>query len=156
MAGGLFGRNRGFHKKFKFIVEIDGITCFGFQKMSKVSAEIAVVEQREGGALLAVKDPGLVTVPAVTLSRGACFDLDMFNWFKETVNLLSQLGEADPNFRRNGTVIQQDRDGSELRQIPFTGAWPSVFEAGEWDNDASENVIEMTTLVYDTWDIQQP
>jgi len=50
-------------------------------------------------------------------------------------------------------VVQLDRDGSELRRWTLYNAWPTKFNAGEWDNEADENVIEQVTLTFDYFDI---
>lgn len=148
------GSPRSFFKKFKFVIEIDGFTYFGFQKCSELSAEVAVVEHREGGALLPDKTPGLVTVPNITLERGATNDEEMFNWFKEVVDMAANLGEGlpDPGYARDLDIVQQDRDGSELRRYPIKNAWPRKFVAGEWDNEADEVVITMLELVIERFE----
>lgn len=148
------GSPRSFYKKFKFVIEIDGFTYFGFQKCSELSAEVAVVEHREGGSLLPDKTPGLVTVPNITLERGATDDEEMFNWFKEVVDMAANLGEGlpDPGYARDLDIVQQDRDGSELRRWPIKNAWPRKFVAGEWDNEADEVVITMLELVIERFE----
>ena len=40
----IIGNPRSFHKKFKFIVEIDDVGHAGFQKCSELSVEVANVE----------------------------------------------------------------------------------------------------------------
>ena len=37
----VIGTPRSFHKKFKFVVEIDGFQHAGFQKCSELSVEVA-------------------------------------------------------------------------------------------------------------------
>jgi phage tail-like protein len=152
------GKPRQYHKKFKFVVEVDGFGSAGFQKCSAIEAEVAVVEQYEGGSLIPQKDPGRVKVTNITLTRGATTDEDMFKWFKEVVDLAGDAGggaggrgtgKKDPEFKRNLSIVQLDRDGSELRRWSISGAWPCKFNGGEWDNDADENVIESVELCYD-------
>lgn len=147
-----FGSPRTFHKKFKFIVEIDGVQSAKFQKCSELSAEIAKIEYFEGGALIANKSPGRVTIADITLERGATEDGDLYNWFKQTVDLTSQLGLKEDDIKRNFDIVQIDRDGEELRRFTCYGAWPTKFIAGDWDNDADENTIEKVTLSIDSWD----
>ncbi len=149
---GVVGQARSFYKKFKFVVEIDGIAYAGFQKCSALEAEIAVIEQNEGGTLIPDKSPGRVKFSDITLDRGATDDEDLFNWFKEVVDASSNSGLKDPQYKRNLDVVQQDRDGSTLRRWRVTRAWPTKFSAGEWDNDADENVMESITLCYDFFD----
>ena len=149
----VLGQPRSFHKKFKFLVEIDDVAVAGFQKCSELSAEVAKIEQSEGGSLIPNKSPGRVTFTDITLERGAADDIDMWNWWKQVVDAAANIGLDEPDFKRNADIVQQSRSGAELRRWRIEGAWPTKFVAGEWDNEADENVIEMTTLTYDTFDL---
>ena len=51
----IVGNPRSFHKKFKFIVEVDQVAHAGFQKCSELSVEIANVQYYEGGSLIPTK-----------------------------------------------------------------------------------------------------
>jgi len=147
-----FGQPRTFHKKFKFLFEIDRFSFFGFQKCSELSAEIAKIEYFEGGALIPNKDLGRITVADITIERAATADGDLWNWFKQCANMVSQTGLVSPQYKRDGDLVQQDRDGSELRRWTTTNLAPTKFVAGDWDNEADENVIEKATLMLDTFD----
>ena len=147
-----FGTPRSFHKKFKFLFEIDQFGFFGFQKVSELSAEIAKIEYFEGGALLPNKSLGRGTVPDITVSRGATTDGDLWTWFKQCMDQVTQQGLTEPNYKRDGDIVQLDRDGTELRRWTCTGLAPIKFVAGEWDNEADENVIESASLMLDTFD----
>ncbi len=156
----VFGNTRSFHKKFKFLIDIDGFDetipntgAAGFQKCSELSYEVAKVEYFEGGSLIPDKSPGRVTYSDVTLERGATRSQEMFDWAKEVANAASQSGLIDPQYKRTVDIIQQDRDGTTLRRWTLFNAWPIKFVAGEWDNDADENNIEMIVLTYDTFDL---
>ena len=70
----VIGNPRSFHKKFKFIVEIDDVGHAGFQKCSELSVEVANVQYFEGGSLIPNKSPGRLTFSDVTLERGATED----------------------------------------------------------------------------------
>jgi phage tail-like protein len=54
----IIGTPRTFHKKFKFVVEIDQFQSAGFQKCSELSVEVANIEYHEGGSLIPNKSPG--------------------------------------------------------------------------------------------------
>jgi phage tail-like protein len=151
----VIGNPRTFHKKFKFIVEIDGVASAGFQKCSELSVEVANVQYYEGGALIPNKSPGRLTFADVTLERGATSDRDLFDWFAQVADAAANAGLNEPEFKRNLDIVQQDRDGSTLRRWSLTGAWPVKFVAGEWDNEADENVIESVTLTYDFFELKQ-
>jgi len=112
-----------------------------------------VLSRSWGGSLIPNKSPGRLTFTDVTLERGATTDLDMFNWFSEVAATASRLGAIEPEFKRNLDIVQQDRDGGTLRRWSLNNAWPTKFVAGDWDNEADENVIESVTLTYDFFDL---
>ena len=150
----ILGTPRTFHKKFKYLVEIDDFASAGFQKCSELSAEIAKIEQHEGGSLIPNKSPGRVTYTDVTLERGATTaDNDFFSWFGEIVDAAANIGDDDPDFKRDLDIVQQSRSGDEIRRWNLARAWPTKYVAGDWDNDADETVIEMVTLTYDFFDL---
>jgi phage tail-like protein len=145
----IVGAARTFHKKFKFIVEIDGLGSAAFQKCSELSVEVANIEYHEGGALIPNKSPGKLKFADVTLERGATQDLDFYVWLLSVADASANVGLVEPAFKRNGRILQQDRDGSTLRPWELYNAWPIKYVAGAWDNEADENVIETLTLTFD-------
>jgi len=151
----VIGTPRTFQKKFKFIVEIDDIASAGFTTCSELSAEVAKVEHFEGGAVIPDKSPGRATFTDITLERGATTDRDMWDWFKSVIDAAANSGLLDPEYKRNLDIVQQDRDGSTIRRWRVENAWPVKFIAGDWDNNADENVIESVTLTFDTFDLEQ-
>ncbi|MCA3016468.1 MAG: phage tail protein [Myxococcaceae bacterium] len=151
----VIGTPRTFHKKFKYVVEIDGFTHAGFQKCSELSVEVANVQYFEGGSLIPNKSPGRLTFADVTLERGATRDHDLFDWFQDVAITSSGLGLPDVAYKRNLDIVQQDRDGVTLRRWTLVRAWPVKFVAGEWDNESDENVIESVTLTYDFFELVQ-
>ena len=151
----VIGTPRTFHKKFKFIVEIDGVASAGFQKSSELSVEVANVQYFEGGSLIPNKSPGRLTFADVTLERGATQDRDLFDWLQDVAITSSGLGLTDVFYKRNLDIVQQDRDGTTLRRWSLSRAWPVKFVAGDWDNEADENVIESVTLTYDFFELIQ-
>jgi phage tail-like protein len=145
----VIGTPRTFHKRFKFIVEVDGFSSAGFQKCSELSVEVANVEYHEGGSLIPNKSPGRLKFADVTLDRGATKDHDLFDWMEQVADAAANAGLVEPKFRRSLDIVQQDRDGATLRRWSLSGAWPVKFVAGAWDNEADENVIESVALTYD-------
>lgn len=143
---------RVFDKKFAFRVEIDGFFSAGFRKMSELTAEIAEIKQYEGGALTPNKSLGRVDYKDVTLERGATrTDFDAYAWFAQAINAGANTGLGDQLVKRHLDVIQMDRSGLITKRWTLFNAWPKAFTAGDWDNDADENVIEKLTLAFDWW-----
>jgi phage tail-like protein len=151
----VLGSPRSFHKKWKFLCEIDLVGSAAFAKCSELSVEAARVEYWEGGSLIANKSPGRLTFADVTLERGATRDRDLFDWFTDVADAASGLGLNDPVYKRGLDIVQQDRDGSTLRRWSLANAWPTKFVAGDWDNGSDEVVIEQVTLAYDYFDLVQ-
>lgn len=149
----VIGNPRSFHKRFKFVCELDDVAHAGFQKCSELSVEVASVQYFEGGSLIPNKSPGRLTFSDITLERGATQDRDLFDWMQDVAINASGLGLNDIGYKRNLDIVQQDRDGTTLRRWSVTRAWPVKFVAGEWDNEADENVIESVTLTYDFFEL---
>lgn len=149
------GTVKSYYKRAQFLVEIDGVASAAFQSASELSAEVAEVQQWEGGAVIANKSPGRVTMTDLTLERGATADKALFLWFSTVVQLTAAgvgspaFGLPDPLYKRNLDIVQLDRDGIELARWLIAGAWPKKFMAGAWDNTVDENVIESVVLAFD-------
>lgn len=148
------GKPRTFHKKFAFVIEVEGVESAAFTKMSSLEAEIAKTEQWEGGRLIPIKEPGRVTVSDTTLERGvANGDSDLYQWWLDVVKVSANSGLPTPFYKRQVDTIQLDRDGSILRRWILNDAWPTKMVVGDWDNGADDNVVESCTLTFDTFDL---
>lgn len=146
---GIVGRPRHYHTKFKFQVEIDSLGSAAFQSCSELSSEIAIIEYYEGGAIAPDKQPGRVKVSDITIERAATRDADFYNWFLSVTNASLNGGLRSPKFKRNGSIVQYDRDNNVLRRWQLNGIWPTKFVAGAWDNNSDEFTMEQLTLSLD-------
>lgn len=142
------GAEKSFFKSFKFRVEIDGFADSRFQKCSAIEAEVAVIEQSEGGDLVADKSPGRVKFADVTLTRGATKNQDMANWFEQVVDAAANSGLADAEYKRTVDIVQLDRNNQPIERTRLFKAWPSKLKKGEW-SDADENLMAELTLTYE-------
>jgi len=150
----VFGTPRTYHKKFKFVVEVDGLGYAGFQDCSELAAELAVVEQWEGGGTrAAAKDAGRLTYPNITLTQGATQDLELWEWFRECADAVADGGIIEPYYKRTADIVQLDRDNSELMRWRLQEAWIRRFVAGQWDNTADENVMRSIEVVHSYFDL---
>lgn len=151
--GAVVGKARTFHKKYLFLVQIDGITYAGFMKCSAAKAKLGVAEHYEGASIVPDNSPGRVKYEPITLERGAAADDDLWKWWRQTCNGAANAGANEPEYRRNVTIVQLARDRvTVLRRWDLPEAFPEEFEAGEWDNDSDDNVIEKMTLRYRYFD----
>lgn len=149
----VIGQPRSFHKGFLFKVEIPGVKYTGFQKVGEIKADVAVIEQWEGGARAADKSPGRYKTADVTLERGATKDHDLWTWFKQVADMSRNgLSEVDAKYKREVDIVQLDLDGTERERWTLHDAWPTAFSAGSFDNTADSNRIESVTLTYKYFD----
>ncbi len=149
---GIVGTPRNFFDKFKFRIEIDGITYAGFQKCSELSVEVAKIEHWEGGSLTPDKSPGRITFSDITLEQGATNDLELWQWFEQVADASAGLGgrgQSGTLYKRNLEIIQLDRADEILQRYRVVQAWPTKAVLGEWDNTSDEKVIHSVTLTYD-------
>lgn len=147
------GEPRDFYKRFKFVVEIDGLPNSGYEKAGPIESETAVIEAWEGGGIVAAaKDPGRVSFTDVVLAKGATRDEDLWNWYKSVSDGSKNAGDVSPKYKKNLDIVQQDRDGTTLARWRLFDAWPKRFKGGDWDNTADENVMEEVTLVFRYFD----
>jgi phage tail-like protein len=146
------GNYRKLYGRFKFIVRIQDFAAFGFQTFSAIKMSLGVMTYREGGALAAYKEPALVEFDDVTLTRGHGLDQDMWQWILDVVDIMGKLpggiGLPSPDYMRNLTVDQLDRDDSVGMQWHLYWAFPRDYESSEWDNNAEEVAIETMVLAY--------
>lgn len=143
------GKSLSYHKKFKFIVEIDDFASSAWTKCSELKMEIAKIEQWQGGALIPNKSLGRVTFTDVTLERGVTQDENCYDWMLNCADVVKNSGLVDDEYKREVDIIQQDRDNKSLRKWGLEQSFPIAFSAGEWDNTSDENVMESVTLTFD-------
>ncbi|MGE5785101.1 MAG: phage tail protein [Myxococcales bacterium] len=51
----IIGKPRSFHKRFKFVIEVDSLKSAAFQKCSELSVEVAKIEHYEGGVIIPMR-----------------------------------------------------------------------------------------------------
>lgn len=152
---------RRLDEKFNFLVNVDGMTVFKFQKCSELTREVAKIEYWEGGALIPVKWPGRATVSDVTLERGVGNEIEFDTWARQVVDpgLAGGIGAGQNpiGFSRNMVITNRDRTKLvATRKWNVYGCMPIKYTAGEWDNTVDEVVIEMLTLAIDNFALQVP
>jgi phage tail-like protein len=146
------GTPKKFIKKLKFRVIIDKLGSADFEKCSKLEAEIAKVERWQGGALVATKTPGRMTVSDIDLERGASKDRELLDWFESVVKAATNGGLVDGEYERTADIVALDRDNSELARWRCYESWPCKYSAADFDNTADEDAIEAVTLTMKYWE----
>jgi phage tail-like protein len=120
--------------KFRFMVEVDGLSLAQFQTVSGLHHEIEAVEYQEGGVNDRLhKLPGQGRYPNLVLKVGYVDNRLLENWHRDFTNTPGKVG------RKNGSIVLLNDDGTEAARWNFTQAWPVKWEGPELD--ASQNAI---------------
>jgi phage tail-like protein len=128
---------------YNFLVELDSVVRASFQEASGLEATIDPIEYREGGQNTTVRKlPGVTKYSNIVLKRGLTTDSDLYDWHRQTV-----LGSVD--FRRNGSIIVLDRQGSEVARWDFVDAWPTKYQVSDFKSTGNEVAIETLELVHE-------
>ncbi len=155
---GIFGRTDQEDplKVFRFHIEIENFSRFGFQKCSKLQAQTDVVEYREGGQnTTPQKSPGLTKFPNITLERGQILaagagDKDIMDWYQQVFDISAKKPGSSPKFRRDVDIVQFNKEGDEVARWRVVEAWPAEASPhGDFDAMQSDNSIESMTLAHE-------
>lgn len=130
--------------KFRFLVEIDGLTLAHFQSISGLSHEIEVLSQQEGG----VNDrhhklPGQGSYPNLTLKVGYIDNRLLEDWHFNYGKNAQSVG------RKNGSIVMLDDAGNEKARWNFVRAWPVKWEGPELDASQSQIIIESVEIAHE-------
>ena len=143
-------RTRKLYSKFRFQVDVDGITSAYFQTATGLEMSIAAAEYAEGGSMAPMKEPGRASYSNLTLSRGVSLDLDFDNWAKDLVEMYNQVpigsGDNTPGVFRDLTIIQMDREGNEDIFYDCYGCFPVRYKPFDGDNMSDDVQIEELEL----------
>ena len=127
------------YKNFRFLVEIDGIVQAGFSECSGFGSNLEVIEYREGGDPATVRKlPGKVSFPDLTLKWGVTDSRELYDWHRAAVN-----GQIQ---RKNGSIIQLDDVGTEKVRWNFVNAWPSKYDAPDFNAKGNDVSIDALTI----------
>ena len=138
---------------FKFCVEIDGVASSGFNEITGMEIETDVIEYREGcDGSTPRKFRGLTKYSDITLKRGMSSDLDAWNLQRRTFDAFTgALGFANPAYRFDMYIIQQDMSGAEVRVWKVEKAWVSKYTITDFSGDGSEVAMEEITVANEGW-----
>lgn len=131
------------YMSFRFLVEIDGIVRAGFSECTGFGSNIEVVEYREGGEPITVRKlPGKISYPDITLKWGTSDDsMELYNWHKTVLD-----GKIE---RKNGSIIVLDDTGQKKVRWNFYSAWPSKYDAPDFNAKGNDVAIDTLTISYE-------
>jgi phage tail-like protein len=130
------------YRNFNFRVVIEGVSAAGFSECHGLTAEIPVIEYREGGDKVDIRKlPGLPRYGNVTLKRGLTANRELWDWFRAVAG-----GAAD---RRPVSIVLLDEAGEALVSFNLAGAWPTKFELAPLDALGNDVAIETLELAHE-------
>lgn len=129
-------------QSFMFKVQISGLpTGVGFQKVSGLSREVAVVEYLENMYDHAHKLPGRESVGEITFERGMYADNYLQTIYETVFN--------NSNFRSTVVIQVTDRFGNVRREFQLAECWFSKYECGDLDATNDDVIIETLTMQFE-------
>ena len=136
------------YRTYNFRVEIDGIGEAQFAEVVVPTAEIAVVEYREGADKSSAtrKLPGRVKYGNVVLKRGITADVSLYQWFRA----VSQ-GDFQP---RNVMIVLLDAQRQDVRRWLARDAWPVKYDGPALNAQNNEVAIETLELAVEEIEIE--
>jgi len=130
------------YRIFRFLVEIDGIVQAGFSECSGFGSNVEVIEYREGGEPITVRKlPGKVSYTDITLKCGTTDSRELYDWHRSVI-----VGEIQ---RKNGSIIVLDDVGQPKVRWNFFNAWPSKYDAPDFNAKGNDVAIDTLTISYE-------
>lgn len=129
--------------KFRYKVEISGITAGGFNEVSGFDASIDVIEYREGDhkMLTPLKMPGLRKYGNITLKQGVVDAKAMYDWMAKGLE-----GDVE---RQTITITIVDIAGNDAASWQVINAWPTKYTAPDFNATSSEVAIESMEIAHE-------
>jgi phage tail-like protein len=136
-------------KKFKYVLEIEGIPIASIQEITPPEVEIEASIHSEGS--YDAKTPGRITTGDMTLSKvmDSLDVADRWAWFWLTQAQSYDGLQISLGYKRNGRLILNDDNGLPVRVWFIGGAWVRKVSLGDLSSTTSDNVMEEVTLSVD-------
>ena len=130
------------YANFRYMVEIDGLEAGGFSEVSGFDASIDVIEYREGDMVdTPSKMPGLKKYGNITLKQGVTDSTVMYDSI-----MLGVEGEVE---RKTLTITLLDATGAATASWQVINAWPTRYQAPDFNASASEVAIETLEIAHE-------
>jgi phage tail-like protein len=127
------------YRGYNYRVEIDDTTVAGFSEASNLTHDVEPVEYREGtDPMYPRKLSGLRKFSDITLKRGYTQDTALYDWYAAALN--------GPIVRRNGAIILQDEQKSDVIRWNFTDGWITKYESSTMNATSNEPFIESVQI----------
>ena len=136
------------YANFNFLVEAEGEAIGAFSEVELPSAEIEVIEYREGAdkASSARKLPGRAKYPNLVLKRGVTGSTELWQWFDAL-----RSGNLE---RRTVRITLLDEARTPVVAWVFRRAWPARYDAPDLNALGNEVAIETLELAHEGFEIE--
>lgn len=132
------------YKNFKFVLKWDGKIQAGFSDITIPDISADPIEYRKINEIDTVrKIPGLIKYSNIVLKRGVTDNLELFKWYKETIESKSN------SSRKDISILLLDEVGNESLRWDFANVWLTKYKASDLYNTNSEIAIETLHLSYE-------
>ena len=132
------------YRNCRFRVEIDGVDQGGFREVTITESSQDPIEYREGTHPPTMrKIPGLIKYGSVTLKWGVTDSMALYNWRKSIEG-----GKTSSN-RKNMAVVLIDEEGKEKSRWNFSNAWPTKYDAADFNATANEVAVETMEIAHE-------
>ncbi len=129
--------------KFRFKVEIDGLTLAHFQSISGLQHEIEALEFQEGGVNDHLhKLPAQGRYPNLVLKLGYVNNQMLEGWHQSFTK------SPTSTRRKNGSIVLCDDAGEAVARWNFFEAWPVKWEGPQLDASSSELLVESVEIAH--------
>lgn len=128
--------------KFRYKVEIEGVTAGGFTEVSGFDASIDVIEYREGDMVQTpMKLPGLKKYGNITLKKGVMDTKALYDWM--AVGLEKNVKRATV------TITLIDINGENAASWQVIKAWPTKYTAPDFNATSSEIAVDTLEIAHE-------
>jgi phage tail-like protein len=128
------------YRGFNFRIELDDATVAEFSECSGLTFDTDPVEYREGTDILlhVRKLTGLRKFGNIALKRGFTDNTELWDWYKMVLNGVPK--------RRNGAVVLQDEEHSDVLRWEFERGWICKWEGPSLNATSNDVVIESVEI----------
>jgi phage tail-like protein len=137
---------------YNYLVEVAGMdqgsAQAGFSEVSGLSAEINVIEYRNGSDKVNTvrKLPGLVKYSNIVLKRGITGDLTLWQWVSQAIQ-----GNVQ---RVDGSIVLLDEARNPVMRWKFRRGWPCRYEGPTFAAKGSDVAIETLEICHEGLEIE--
>ncbi len=131
---------------FNFAVEVDSVTVAFFREASGITEEVEVIEHQvvnATGQQITQKIAGHRSTGEVTLKKSMDGNTYLTDWFQEVLD-----GKFD-SYRRNGSIVMYDPQGTEVSRWNFINGWPKSWTASDLDASADDVATEEIVITHE-------